>query len=68
VLLAAEKDCINFLLARFPNVSPRRGRRTQANYGSRVMEFIHQVLLCVAVYKIVINNFGNEGIAILIIP
>jgi len=25
-------------------------------------------LLCVAVYKIVINNFGNEGIAILIIP
>ncbi|KAF9445161.1 hypothetical protein P691DRAFT_777759 [Macrolepiota fuliginosa MF-IS2] len=33
-----------------------------------VMEFIHQMLLCVAVYKIVINNFGNEGVAVLIIP
>ena len=32
------------------------------------MEFTHQVLLCVAVYKIVIDNFGNEGIATLIIP
>ena len=60
--------CINFFLARFPNVSPRRGQRTHANHRSRVMEFIHQVLLCVAVYKIVIINFGNEGIAVLIIP
>jgi len=33
-----------------------------------VMEFIHQMLLCVAVYKIVINNFGNQGVAVLIIP
>jgi len=33
-----------------------------------IMEFIHQVLLCVAVYKIVINNFGNEGVAVLIVP
>ncbi|KAJ7756416.1 hypothetical protein DFH07DRAFT_820489 [Mycena maculata] len=32
------------------------------------MEFIHQFLLCVAVYKILINNFGNEGVAILIVP
>jgi len=33
-----------------------------------VMEFIRQVLLCVAVYKIVINNFGNQGVATLVIP
>ncbi|KAJ7142151.1 hypothetical protein C8R43DRAFT_1238245 [Mycena crocata] len=33
-----------------------------------VMEFVHQVLLCVGAYKIVINNFGNEGVATLIVP
>jgi len=32
------------------------------------MEFIRQVLLCVAVYKIVINDFGNQGVATLVIP
>ncbi|KAJ7756411.1 hypothetical protein DFH07DRAFT_959065 [Mycena maculata] len=32
------------------------------------MEFIHQFLLCVAVYKVVINNFGSEGVATLIVP
>ncbi|KAF7330986.1 hypothetical protein MVEN_02438700 [Mycena venus] len=28
-----------------------------------VMEFIHQVLLCVGIYKPIINHFGDEGIA-----
>jgi len=33
-----------------------------------IVEFVHQVLLCVAIYKILINNFGNEGVAVLIVP
>jgi len=32
------------------------------------MEFIHQILLCIALYKILINNFGNESVAIIIVP
>lgn len=55
-------------LACFPSVSLCRRWWAQANCNYRVMEFIHQMLLCVAVYKIVINNFGNQGVAVLIIP
>jgi len=33
-----------------------------------IAETIHQFLLCVALYKIVINNFGNQGVVNVIVP
>lgn len=33
-----------------------------------IVETIHQFLLCVALYKVVVNNFGNQGVINIIVP
>jgi len=33
-----------------------------------IVETIHQFLLCVALYKLVVNNFGNQGVINIVVP
>ena len=61
-------DIISFQPAFLLSVLSFKLWQGETDFRYRIMEFPHQVLLCVAVYKVVINNFGNEGVAVLIVP